>query len=46
MPILAEYDTNVIANMSGNTIEEYCEMAEILSDTDVAIIEMNILALM
>ena len=30
MPILAEYDTNVIANMSGNTIEEYCEMAEIL----------------
>ena len=42
MPILAEYDTNVIANMSGNTIEEYCKMAEILTDTDVAIIEMNI----
>lgn len=42
MPILSEYDTNVIANMSGNTIEEYCEIAEILSDTDVAIIEMNI----
>lgn len=42
MPILSEYDTNVIANMSGNTVEEYCEMAEILSDTDVAVIEMNI----
>lgn len=43
MPELAKkYDTNVIANMSGNTIEEYCEMAEILSDTDVAMIEMNI----
>lgn len=42
MPILSEYDTNVIANMSGNTIEEYCEMVEILSDTDVAMIEMNI----
>lgn len=43
MPYLAsEYDTNVIANMSGNTIEEYCEMAEILSDTDVSIIEMNV----
>lgn len=42
MPILSDYDTNVIANMSGNTVEEYCEMAEILSDTDVAIIEMNI----
>lgn len=42
MPILDDYDTNVIANMSGNTVEEYCEMAEILSDTGVAIIEMNI----
>ncbi len=42
MPILAEYDTNVIANMSGNTVEEYCEMAEILSGTGAAIIEMNI----
>lgn len=42
MPILSDYDTHVIANMSGNTIEEYCEMAEILSDTDVSLIEMNI----
>lgn len=42
MPILANEDTNVIANMSGNTIEEYCEMAQILSETDAAIIEMNI----
>lgn len=43
MPYLAStYDTNVIANMSGNTVEEYCEMAEILSDTDVSIIEMNV----
>ncbi|MGN0180840.1 MAG: dihydroorotate dehydrogenase [Candidatus Ornithomonoglobus sp.] len=43
MPDLAEkFDTNVIANMSGNTIEEYAEMAEILSETDAAIIEMNI----
>lgn len=42
MPILADYDTNVIANMSGNTVEEYCEMAQILSDTAVAAIEMNV----
>lgn len=42
MPELAEIDTNVIANMSGNTVEEYCEMAEILSETDAAIIEMNV----
>ena len=43
MPEIAQsFDTNVIANISGNTIDEYAEMAEILSDTDVAIIEMNI----
>lgn len=42
MPDLAKYDTNVIANMSGNSIDEYCEMAQILSDTDIAIIEMNV----
>lgn len=43
MPGLAEqFDTNVIANMSGSTIEEYAEMAEILSETDAALIEMNI----
>ena len=42
MPNLAKLDTHVIANMSGNTIEEYCEMAEILSETDAALIEMNI----
>lgn len=43
MPELSKsFDTNVIANMSGNTIEEYAEMAEILSETDAALIEMNI----
>lgn len=42
MSVLSDYDTNVIANMSGNTVEEYCEMAQILSDTDVSLIEMNI----
>lgn len=42
MPKLKNIDTNIIANMSGNTMEEYCRMAEILSDTDVAMIEMNI----
>lgn len=42
MPELAKIDTHIVANMSGNTIEEYCEMAEILCGTDAAIIEMNI----
>ena len=42
MPELAKVDTHVIANMSGNTVEEYCEMAQILSETDAAVIEMNV----
>ncbi len=42
MPIISEFDTNIIANISGNTVEEYCEMAEILSDTAVAIVELNV----
>lgn len=42
MPSLKDCGAHVIANMSGNTVEEYCEMAEILSDTDAAVIEMNI----
>ncbi|RKD34351.1 dihydroorotate dehydrogenase [Thermohalobacter berrensis] len=32
----------VIANIAGNTIEEYCEMARILNDTECDAIEMNI----
>ena len=42
MPGLKDCGCHVIANMSGNTVEEYCEMAEILSGTDAALIEMNI----
>ena len=32
----------VIVNMSGNTIEEYVEMAQLISDSDADMIEMNI----
>jgi len=42
MPKLKNIGTKIIANMSGNTAEEYCRMAEILSDTDIDMIEMNI----
>ena len=42
LPGLKQYDTRLIANIAGNTVEEYCEMAEILSDSDVDMIEMNI----
>ncbi len=42
LPWLKEQKTVVIANIAGNTPEEYCKMAEKLSDTDVDMIEMNI----
>lgn len=36
------YDTKIIANVSGNTVEEYEGMVEKISDADVDLIEMNI----
>jgi len=42
LPFLKQYQAKIIANISGNTIDEYCKMAEILSDSDVDFIEMNI----
>lgn len=42
IPFLRQYDTAIIANVSGNTVEEYCGMVEKISDADVDLIEMNI----
>ena len=42
LPWLKRQNTVVIANIAGNTQEEYWEMAEKLSDSDVDMIEMNI----
>ena len=42
LPWLRQQETAVIANIAGNTPEDYCAMAEKLSDTDVDMIEMNI----
>lgn len=42
LPWLKEQKTVVIANIAGNTPEDYCAMAEKLSDTNVDMIEMNI----
>lgn len=39
---LKEQNTVVIANIAGNTEEDYCQMAEKLSDSSVDMIEMNI----
>ncbi len=42
LPFLRNYKTKIIANIAGNTIEEYCEMAEIIGNSDVDAIEMNV----
>ena len=42
LPWLKQQNTVVIANIAGNTVEEYCQMAEKLSETDVDMIELNI----
>ena len=42
LPKLRQHTAKIIANIAGNTVEEYCEMASILSDSDVDMLEMNI----
>jgi len=42
LPFLRKYDTVVIANISGNTIEEYADMTEKLSNAGVDVIEVNV----
>ncbi len=41
LPFLRQFDTVIIANISGNTVEEYSEMAELLGDK-VDLIEVNV----
>ena len=42
LPWLKAQNTVLIANIAGNTVADYCEMAEKLSETDVDMIELNI----
>lgn len=42
LPWLKQQDTVAIANVAGSTREDYCRMAEILSETDIDMIELNI----
>ncbi|WP_422486157.1 dihydroorotate dehydrogenase [Gudongella sp. DL1XJH-153] len=41
-PYMRELDTVVMANLGGGTVEEYIKGAELLNNTDVPIIELNI----
>ena len=42
LPWLRGQGTRIIANIAGNTPEDYCAMAEKLNDTDVDMIELHI----
>ena len=42
LPFLKSFDTRIIVNVVGKTIEEYCEVAERLSDCEVDMLEINI----
>jgi dihydroorotate dehydrogenase (NAD+) catalytic subunit len=42
-PEIKRYDTNIIVNVSGSTVKEYCKVAELLNDLDkIPAIELNI----
>ena len=41
LAFLNKYDTNVIVNICGKTVEDYLEVVERLSDTDVSMLEIN-----
>ncbi len=42
LPFLKQYETKVIANINGNTMDEYCKITEILNNTQVDSLELNI----
>lgn len=42
IPFLEQFNTKIIVNVCGRTIEDYCEVVERLSDTSVALLEINI----
>lgn len=42
LPYLRQCNNNIIVNIAGRTIEEYCQVVEKLNDTDVDMLEVNI----
>ncbi|WP_273325420.1 dihydroorotate dehydrogenase [Vallitalea guaymasensis] len=42
IPFLRKYDTKIIVNIAGKTVDEYVEVAEKLQDADIDMIELNI----
>ncbi len=42
IPFLRQYDTKIIVNLAGRTVEEYVQVAQKLADADVDMLELNI----
>jgi dihydroorotate dehydrogenase (NAD+) catalytic subunit len=42
LPFLKKYDLKIIANVAGETIEDYCEMVTILADSEIDAVELNV----
>lgn len=42
IPFLKQFDTKIIVNVCGKTVEDYLEVVEKLGDTDVDMLEINV----
>lgn len=42
LPFLKQYDTRVIVNVCGKTVEDYCQVAERLAEESVDMLEINV----
>lgn len=42
IPFLRQFNTKIIVNICGHTIDEYCDIAEKMSEADVDMLELNI----
>lgn len=42
IPFLKQYDTKIIVNVCGKTVEDYVEVVERLKDTDIDMMEINV----
>ena len=42
LPWLRKFDTNIIVNACGNSIEEYVELAKVLNTLDIDAVELNL----
>ena len=42
IPFLKQFDTKIVVNVCGKTVEEYLEVVERLADTDVDMLEINV----